>query len=197
MIGPTKATHPNAIPHVSGGSVKQRLTVIYCASGDGTLIPPQRVYPEPKPTAYDHLINATRGTVIEYSPKGWMNTAIFSSFLDHLDKYAGEERPVVLLIDSVSSHINLDLFTKAKSMGIELYRLVHNATHLMQPLDNGVLGLLKKEWQITVKRDTKESPGESIGKKNFASKLAETQMRFFCTIQDNQQFHEDRNFSRQ
>ena len=180
VIGPTKATHPNAIPHVSGGSVKQRLTVMYCASGDGTLIPPQLVYPEPKPTAYDPLINATRGTVIEYSPKGWMNTAIFSSFLDHFDKYAGEERPVVLLIESVSSHINMDLFTKAKSMGIELYRLVPNATHLMQPLDNGVFGLLKKEWQITVKRHTKESPGESIGKKNFASKLAETQMRFFA-----------------
>ena len=69
----------------------------------------------------------------------------FSKFIDHFDKHAGQERPVILLIDSVSSHINMDIFTKAKEKGIELYRLVPNATHVMQPFDMGVFALLKKE----------------------------------------------------
>lgn len=64
------------------------------------------------------------------------------------------------MIDSVSSHINMDIFTKAGSRGIEIYRLVPNATHLMQPLDKGVFGPLKKEWYKTVRKTTRENPGK-------------------------------------
>lgn len=53
----------------------------------------------------------------------------------HFDKYAGQERPVVLLMDSVSSHLNMDIFSKAISLQIEIYSLVPNATHLIQPLN--------------------------------------------------------------
>lgn len=78
---------------------------------------------------------AQRGSTFVYTKKGLMNSDAFCAFLDHFDKYAGQERPVVLLIDSVSSHLNMDIFSKAISLQIEIYSLVPNATHLIQPLD--------------------------------------------------------------
>ena len=181
VLGPSKAVYAGPIPHVSGGSGKDRLTVMYsAANAEGTLMPPFLVYPEPRPTAYDPLTGATRGTSVEYSTKGWMNSNIFLTFIDHFDRHAGEERPVVLLIDSVSSHINMDVFTTAKEKGIEIYMLVPNATHLMQPLDKGVFGLLKKEWNNTIRKNTRDNPANPATKKTFARKLAETQVEFYA-----------------
>ena len=77
-----------------------------------------------------------------------MDTATFSKFIDHFDKHAGPERPVVLLFDSVSNHVNHDVFMKAVSKGIELNRIVPNATHLMQPLDKGVFRPLQSSPQL-------------------------------------------------
>ncbi|KAH3861891.1 hypothetical protein DPMN_024844 [Dreissena polymorpha] len=74
-----------------------------------------------------------------------MDAAAFKKFLEHFDKNCGLNRPVVLLIDSVSSHLEMKVFEYASSKGIELYRLHPNATHIMQPLDVGVFGHLKKD----------------------------------------------------
>lgn len=52
---------------------------------------------------------------------------------------------VVFLIDTVSSTINTDIFTKAESSLIDIYRLVPTATNLMHLLEKGLFGPLKKE----------------------------------------------------
>ncbi|KAH3837176.1 hypothetical protein DPMN_110556 [Dreissena polymorpha] len=57
------------------------------------------------------------------------------SSLEHFDKNCGLNRSVVLLIDSVSSHLEMKVFEYASAKGIALYRLHPNATHIMQPLD--------------------------------------------------------------
>lgn len=62
-----------------------------------------------------------------------MDRSKFTQFMDHFNKHAGIERPVVLLFDSVSSHVDHDVLMKAKAQGIELYRFVPKATYLIQP----------------------------------------------------------------
>ena len=114
---------------------------MHSADAEGTLIPPFLAYPEPRPTTYDPLTGAPRGKSVEYSTKGWMNSNIFLTFIERFDRHAGES-PVVLRIDSVSSHINMDVFTTAREKGLEIYRLVPYVAYLMQPLDEGLLGLL-------------------------------------------------------
>lgn len=145
VIGPTR--RDLGVPHISFG--KQRLTVMFCGSASGQMMPPFLVYPEPKPRGYNPLSGSIDGTDLAYTKKGWMDRATFSKFIDHFDRYAGVERPVLLLFDSVSSHVDHDVFMKAKSKGIELYRILPNATHLMQPLDKGVFGPLKSKWHLT------------------------------------------------
>ena len=54
-----------------------------------------------------------------------------------------------------------------------------NATHLVQPLDKGVFGPLKTAWYTTVRKNTRENPGQPIGKRNFVAKLAEAHLAFY------------------
>ena len=87
------------------------------------MMPPYFVYPQPKPKGYNPLNGAMEGADIAYTQKGWINNVTFGKFIDHFDKIAGPNRPVVLLFDSVSSHIDLDVFLSANKRGIELYVL--------------------------------------------------------------------------
>lgn len=127
---------------------------MFCGSASGQMMPPFLVYPEPKRRGYNPLSGSIDGTDLAYTKKGWMDRATFSKFTDHFDRYAGVERPVLLLFDSVSSHVDHDVFMKAKSKGT-------NATHLMQPLVKvfldhlGLSGTLPQEStpeKIQVKR---------------------------------------------
>lgn len=152
---------------------KQRLTVMFCGNASGQMLPPYLVYPEPKPEEYNPLHGSLEGSQIAYTSDGWFDKTTFAQFLDHFDMNVGNERPVVLLVDSVSSHVDHEVFSKAQSRGIELYRIVPNATHLMQPLDKGVFGPLKTKWNMTARKYTQENPGNYIGKENFAEKLKE------------------------
>ena len=55
VIGPAKRIHKDSVPHVTGGRSKERVTVMYCANAEGTIIPPFFVYSKPKPTSFDLL----------------------------------------------------------------------------------------------------------------------------------------------
>jgi hypothetical protein len=179
VIGPTRKDQSDQVPHISGGHSKQRLTVMYCGCADGSMMPPFMVYPAPQPRGYNPLTGAMEGSAIAYTKKGWMDAETFCKFIDHFDKHAGPERPVVLLIDSVSSHVDMSAFEGAKAKGIEIYRIVPNATHLMQPLDKGVFGPLKTRWHQVVRKHTREHPEDPIGKVNFAEKLKEAFLMFY------------------
>lgn len=65
----------------------------------------------------------------------------------------------------------LSVFEDAKSKRIELYRLVTNATHLMQPLDKGVFGPQKQKWHKVVRQHKRANPGNLTREHNFAEKL--------------------------
>ena len=178
VIGPV-GSQSAAPPHVTGSNSKERLTGMFCCNADGTFMPPFLVYPSPAPKGCNPLNGSIKDTVIEYTKKGWMDLATFMKFLDHFDKHCGAERPVALIIDSVSSHIDIDIFQAAVSKGIEIYRLVPNATHLLQPLDRGVFGPLKTKWYQVTRNHYRENPGSKIGKANFAEKLKEAYQGFY------------------
>lgn len=126
---------------------------MYCAAANGYMLPPFIINPEPNPRGFNALTGSSEGCEITYTKKGWMDTSTFKLFIDHLDKYAVKERPIVLLIYSVSNHVSMSVFEDAKSKGIEFYRLVPNATHLMQPLVKGVFGPLKQKWHQVIRKD--------------------------------------------
>jgi len=165
--------------HVSGGHSKQRLTGMFCGSANGNMIPPFFIYPAPRPRGFNPLTGGIENSEITYTAKWWMDSCAFKKFLEHFSRHCGDERPILLLVDSVSSHVNLEAFEFAKSKGIEIYRFIPNATHIMQPLDKGVFGPLKNKWHQVVRRHTRENPSTPVGKENFAELLKEAYLLFY------------------
>lgn len=182
VIGPAKKVQKEPVPHVSGGRSKERVTVMYCANAEGSILPPFFVFARPKPTSYDLLAGSHRNARAEFTDKGWMDAETFRKFIHHLHAHAVKERPIVLLIDSVGSHVDMESFSAAKELGIEIYRLVRNATHLMQPLDVGVYGPMKKSWYKHLRDHTRHHPEDMVRKQNFARHLQVAFMDFYKPV---------------
>ena len=93
----------------------------------------------------------------------------FMWFANHFIPQLPPRRPVVLLVDSHESHIDLDTFELAKNNNIHIFALLKNATHLVQPADVGLFGAMKQTWYKHVRTYTQQNPNTDISKKNFCS----------------------------
>ena len=99
---------------------------------------------------------------------GYMDTPSFYMWLaNHFIPNIPPVRPVVLLVDSHTSHIDLESFELARQNKIHIYALLKNATHLVQPADVGLFGTLKKTWYKNARRYSQTNPNSEINKKNF------------------------------
>jgi hypothetical protein len=75
---------------------------------------------------------------------GYINSEIFLSwFRDCFVKQCGRSRPILVVMDNHSTHLNTDVIDLANKEQIELLCLPAHSTHLLQPLDVGYYHLLK------------------------------------------------------
>lgn len=87
---------------------------------------PYFVYPKPEP------LNGSDPDSI-YTPNSWLDRP-----RSHFNKRAENEHQFVLLFDTVLAAMLITV-----SQGIELYRIVPDATHLIHSLDKNVFSPLK------------------------------------------------------
>ena len=125
-----------------------------------------------------------RQTQAVLTDKGWMDAEAFRKFIHHLHTHAVKDSPIVLLIESmhIGSHIYMESFSCAKELRIEIYRLVRNATHVIQPLDVGVYGHLKKTWYTHLRVHSRQHPDDMVKKQNFARHLQVAFMDFYKPV---------------
>lgn len=107
---------------------------MYCVSVDWIVLLFYYVYFLLKFIVYDFLLYVCviRSLIIYCILKGWMNLNIFFVFIDYFDNNVDKnDRLVIFLIDSVILYINMDIFIKVGSRGIEIYMLVLYVIYLM------------------------------------------------------------------
>ena len=98
-----------------------------------------------------------------------MDLELFYGWLsNHFTTWIPPARPVVLIVDGHSSHINLQTACFARENGILLYCLPPHTTHALQPCDVGVFGPIKKSWNKCVPRYVCDHSGEAVDKAKFA-----------------------------
>ena len=76
---------------------------------------------------------------------------------------------VVLLVDGHSTHIDLEVSKFCRDQQIHLYCLPPHTSHILQPLDVGFFGALKRSWGKACDTYRLENPGVPLSKYTFAS----------------------------
>lgn len=110
-------------------SDKQQITTLVCVSGAGHVIPPMHIFPGER-FRYNPLKGGVYGSYLGRSSNGWMDSELFYGWLtSHFTAWIPPARPVALILDGHSSHINLQTARFARDNGILLYCLPPHTTH--------------------------------------------------------------------
>ncbi len=173
VIGPSKQKEA---PYQVVSRNRERITMLPCFNASGQWMPPYFIFPGKRiPTTYNPLEGGIDGSVFSMTESGYMHTETFYMWLaNHFIPNLPPKRPVLLLVDSHDSHLDLATFELAEKNGIYLYALLKNATHIVQPADVGLFGSMKRSWYKSVREYTQQNPNTDITKKNFCSVLKST-----------------------
>ena len=110
------------------------------------------------------------------SESGWMDGANFLSWFRKLFLPAvghlTATGPVYLFFDGHHSHITLELICTAQEANVKLFCLPPNCTHILQPLDVGVFGPVKKTWVTVLKQWKLETRGTNVSKEALPGLIA-------------------------
>ena len=159
-----------SVHEIGGGSGRNYITVLGCAAADGTRLPPYVVY-KGKNLYSDWTIGGPAGASYGMSASGWMEGDNFLSWFEKIYLPAIDhlltDAPVVLFVDGHHSHLSLSLIRKAREKNVHLICLPPHTTHLLQPLDVGVYGPIKKAWKDILKSYKTRTLGTAITKTVF------------------------------
>lgn len=134
---------------VGSGGKKECLTVLLGCNANGDITPPMVYKYERIPS---HLLRVMpRPITLGYSKSGWMNGDTFLSYMSHnflpWAREQGIPFPIIVYLDGHASHLTLTLSEFCVANDIILVALPPNATHIMQPIDVGVIFPLKCIWK--------------------------------------------------
>ena len=137
------------VPKRRGGVNREYYTGVVTVSAAGTMTPPLILFKGT--TLHDHWIPQDAdlemmGTRFTATPSGTMNSSLFVKWLSHFSDSVPPDipRPLILFVDNHSSHIGLEGILEARRLRIELVTFPSNTTHVLQPLDVAVFGVLKQ-----------------------------------------------------
>lgn len=146
---------------------KEQITTLCAVSASGEVIPPMHIFPGMR-FKYNPMLNSVDGAYFGHSPTGWISTELFYGWIaNHFSKRV-TVRPVVLLIDGHSSHIDLHTSVFCKENKILLYCLPPHSSHLTQPLDVSFFKPLKSAWGKACSDYCSNNPGYQVTKHEFS-----------------------------
>ncbi|CAH2102386.1 unnamed protein product [Euphydryas editha] len=161
------------------GTGKENITVLTGASASGKKLPPLIVFKgkfvwdqwmaDLDPVDYDFEISYAA------SAKGWMETDIFFNYIEKvLIPNLGEQRPVLVIYDGHSTHVNVRVVQLAIQNNIIILKLPPHTSHLLQPMDIAVFKSFKTIWDAKLVDWQRRNVGTKMPKKVFAQALADT-----------------------
>ena len=166
--GKVLAMRGSSVVYNFSNSDKSQLTVLACCSANAIYLPPMIVYPGVR--FHYNPLEGFENAVMGRSENGWMDSNLFYTWItETFHPSVQVKRPILLLVDGHSTHINLETSEFCRENGIVLYCLLEHASHIMQPLDLCLFSSLKAQWKQAVHAWQVENPRENVSKKTFAT----------------------------
>ena len=147
---------------------KEQITTLCAISAAGNTIPPMHIFSGQR-FHYNPLEGCVSGAYFGKSDKGWMTRELFYGWLaNHFILCIPPGRPVILLVDGHSTHIDIEISKFCDKNGVLLYCLPAHSSHITQPLDVGFYGPLKQAWKKAAVKYSSNNIGKSVTKQTFS-----------------------------
>lgn len=138
---------------------KSATSIMICGNAMGHMLPAYVVY-KSENLWTTWMEDGPSGTQYSRTKSGWFDSCVFEDwfmtiFLPVAKKQNG---PKVIIGDNLSSHFTDSVLSECQKHNIRFCCLPANSTHLLQPLDVGFYGPLKRYWcQIRLLEDDSEA----------------------------------------
>lgn len=162
-----------ACSRVTSGPGRENITILSAVNAVGDKAPPLIVF-KGKNVWDQWMADPDGGTDLAYaaSSNGWMETDIFVNFIRKtLIPAVGGLRPVLLIYDGHSTHVDNRVVTLAQENGITILKLPPHTSHLLQPLDLAVFRSFKTSWDEELVTWQRKHQGVKLPKKIFSEKV--------------------------
>ena len=80
-------------------------------------------------------------------------------------------KPVLLILDNHSTHVDVDVVIKARELDIIMVALPPHTSHLYQPLDVGVFSSLKHAYHIEMHDLCEKRRNANLNEKDYTTIL--------------------------
>ena len=158
---------------ITGDNEKMYYTVQNCCNAAGLYVPPMIIYKSKNRLFNTWCVGGPTKAVFTTSPSGWIEEDQFIQWLQQLFvptiKTIGGQH--ILVLDGHSSHLSLCAIEICIENNITMLCLPAHSSHILQPLDVGVYGHVKKEWRQILQDYYFNSRAEKLDKENFAPLL--------------------------
>ena len=156
-------------------ATKSSVSVMFCASASGYLLPPYIVY-QGKNLYDDWCVGGVKDSVYASTFSGWFDSWTFADwfkrvFLKKTKNLVGKK---VLVGDNLASHLSEEVICLCRENDISFVCFPPNSTHMMQPLDVGFFAQMKRAWRNLLYRKANENENfHALKKVDFPTHLKE------------------------
>ena len=156
--------------------LKERCTLMVGGNADGHKLKPFLLHKYQKPHCLKGVERSTLPVSFRHNKKAWMTTASFRDYyvnflLPELRKYCEKENipfKILLLVDNAPSHPDLSDIDP----NVKMLFLPPNTTSLIQPMDMGVISILKTNYKyLLLKKAIAAAEGTNIEFLQFLKKI--------------------------
>ena len=147
----------------------RNVTFVCCVSATGHYVPPMVIYPR-KRLKLELTEGAPAGSVFHCQENGWINTELFSTWLEHFISivHPSLNDKVLLILDGHASHTqNIAALSRAREVGILMLSLPPHCTHRLQPLDLTFFKPLSTFYNHAIDDWMHANPGLPVGEQRI------------------------------
>ena len=157
---------------VFDGLEHERLTVLFTYSASGAEAPPMIIFKYKEDIPEKSISNIPGHWGVGISETGWMTGELFYEYITNVFyKWLlkeGIQFPIVIFLDSHSSHLTIPLIEFAREHKMEFINFVPHSTHIMQPLDTSFFHTLKETWIKELNKLKREKRVRKITNETFS-----------------------------
>lgn len=152
------------------------VSIMFCDNAERKLILPMVVYKSKHP--YDHWAEGgPTGTIFKNSTSSWLDMNLYEVwfvklFPPHTQEHRVGNKRALLISANLNSHFPTEVVKTVVVNNIYFTTQTPNSTHIMQPVDVGVYGLLKGQLRTNLDNWITESGTRGIISKASFSHIA-------------------------